>query len=677
MRAKLSIISLVILGALTGLCFYLVRSNVESKVERAAKERLNGLFAATWELIEADAHEAVRMATEITEKYRNEFITFKKDQEALESFLKLKINSMEEGKRPDIAVIMVKGRVLASHVPNELLPKSTMEKLKSGLTNKSVDFDLASKVFAHKLQKKDGEPASALVPAGWAKPKIYVDEIKKSKHISKSLPSAAAAPIVLFFDSGGQLSTGGTPRRLGALVLGWKEAVEPRESREIVQTLAADSDLRNKHFWAAYKSDRGRLSTVLANAEKELSAEGRGPAFMALVDEKGVVLHRDKGTKYFVGESLGERYLSLNTVLSTGLAESDIWSSRELASIAESKKEGGGKDTESSMRSNLLRMGMAPFRGDDGRIVGGICVGWSLSDRKATQIGNYLGVGVVFLEGDSYAASTKGLGVVSKQTIEKLTANRVEKKKYSKADGSVEFEGLKAVPVTVGGKEFLGASGVMTGSRKVGAHTFLTLLSVEDAKEPLEAVSWVIILLGGFAIVMVLLMIFLMSRHFLKPLDELYSGVNEMLSGDLEYTFGVASSETEGLSYALNALLAKLLGRPEPEDEEDEVEGDSTVEATLELGPMPDAAVAPTDEAVVSIAAESDDDHYKRIFSEYVDALDQYGEDVSAFTYDVFRQRLDVNVRVIKDRYEVGKVRFKIVSGSEGKPLLDSYPIKE
>ena len=676
MRAKLSIVAVIVLGLLTGLCFYLVKDNVETKVRSRVETRLKGHFGAAWNLIEADAHEAVRSTAHITAKYRNEFNTFVDDQVQLQNALERKIKALPPEKQPDAALVVVKGRVLASYVPKEFLPKASAEKLNPGLTNRSVDIDVSRKVFTHELKKKAGVRASALVPAGWVKPKVFVGSIKKSKNFAKGLPMAAAAPIVLVFDKNNRLSTQGTPKRLGALVLAWRTKKPPVEVRETAEAVAGDSELRNKHFWGAYKSDRGRLRGILLMAEKELTAEGRPPAFLMLVDSKGVVLHRNRQSKYLVGESLGARYLSLNTVLTTGLPQSDIWSSKELASMGEkkSKKDKG----EDSLRSTLIRVGMAAINGDGGKVVGGVCAGWSLSDKKATEIGKDLGTCLVFLEGDDYAASSKGLSSVSKETIKKLKGKRVEAKKYNKVDGSVEFEGLKPTLVTVGGKRYLGASGIMAGARRVGAQSFLILVPLDDAKEPFKLAPWIVLVLGGFAIVIVLVMIFLMSRHFLKPIDEIYNGVNEMLAGDLDYTFGVPSRETEGLCYALNGLLAKLLGRPEPDDEEDEVEdSDQPEKVTVAMGPLPDEAIGAADDSVAELVKEDDEAHYKRIYSAYVEAMDEYGDDTSAFTYDDFKQLIDVNLRMIKARFECEMVRFKLASDSEGAPRLDPIPIKK
>ncbi len=677
MRAKLSILSVVVLGLITGLCFHLVRSNTDSKAKQSAEEKLQGLFSATWGLIEGDSHEAVRNAADITYKYRGEFLTFMRDQEWLENFLELKLNGLPEEKRPDVALIMVRERVLASHVPQELLPKSKMEGMSPGMTNRNVDLVVARQVFESELKKKEGAPAGALVPAGWENPEITVGEVKKGKYFARDLPLAVAAPIVLILDSEKQPSTSGTPRRVGALVLAWTKKIDASDAGEVAENLAGDIELRNKHFWAAYKSDRGRLRGVLLMAEEEFETAGRSPTFMALVDRRGVVLHRDKDTRQFVGESLADNYISLNTVLSTGTARSDIWSAREMASIGLSEEKEGQRKAETGTRTSLIRIGMAPFIGDDGRVMGGICVGWSLSDRRATEIGQDLGAGVIFLEGDNYVASSRGLPMVGGETISKLMARRVERKTFGKADGAVEFDGLQAVPVELGGGRYFGAAGVMAGSEREGMHTFLLLVSMDDLKSPFRTFSWALLLLGGLAVVIVLLMVFLMSKHFLKPIDEIYNGVNEVMSGDLDYSFGVYSRETEGLSYALNGLLSKLLGRPEPDDEEEPgEETDTPPEATVELGPLPDTTVSAAQEPAASLGRETDDSHYKRVFEEYVSALDKFGEDISAFTFDVFRQRVDVNVRVIKDRYECDKVRFVVGADSEGKPVLNPLPIK-
>ena len=66
------------------------------------------------------------------------------------------------------------------------------------------------------------------------------------------------------------------------------------------------------------------------------------------------------------------------------------------------------------------------------------------------------------------------------------------------------------------------------------------------------------------------------ERRFLAPLDRLESGVSEVINGNQDYVFESPSSDFEGLANGLNVMLARVLGHPEPGNDDDD-DGDSTL----------------------------------------------------------------------------------------------------
>jgi hypothetical protein len=670
MRAKLSIAAVVVIGGLTALFFFVARGEVRSEVQQEAKSRLEGTFAAVWEKIESNAHEAVRRSADVSNAYRKEFLQAMRAQRALSDALEAKVRAMEPEKRPDLAMVILKGRVLAAYVPEPLLQET--KGASDEITNRSCDIEIAEEIFAKEVKRKAGAPASPLAPAGWQAPPVNVGKLDKGKLFSSDLPTAAAAPVVLTLKKG-RPAAQGAPKRLAALVVAWKQEQPSAKAKEAAEALAGDDSLRVNKFWPAYVGLRVTLTKIILVTEKRLRAGGRAPEFMALLDGKGIVLHRNKNTEYLVGESLAARYLSVNTALTNGMGQSDIWSQGDLRTPTDK----AGKKEKDAARSNLLRIGVTPIFGEAGQIIGGVCMGWTLSDKLAAQIHDTLGVGVVFLEQDKVMASA-ALPPVPASVIEELKASRVETKKYSPADGTAVFENLEAKEVELGGKKYYAAAGVMAGARDVGAHTYLVFVSASKQMAPFEVVPWTILGLGFLSLVLVLILLSVLARHFLKPIDEIYNGVNEMLAGDMDYTFGVPSAETEGLCYALNALLAKLLGRPEPEDEEEEVEEsvEEPASATVALGPLPSEAIPANDPAVSDLVGESDEAHLKRVFDEYVTALDEYGMDVSGFTFKDFRDKIQANERMLKGKYECSAVRFKLGHDEDGAPILIPLAVK-
>ena len=60
----------------------------------------------------------------------------------------------------------------------------------------------------------------------------------------------------------------------------------------------------------------------------------------------------------------------------------------------------------------------------------------------------------------------------------------------------------------------------------------------------------------------------LTAMRFLSPLDRIETGVAEVINGNRDYSFDTPSKDFEGLANALNVMLARLLGRPDPSDDE-------------------------------------------------------------------------------------------------------------
>jgi len=672
MRIKLTIFALVAVGLVTGGTYFLVRSSVMTKVRKSERRNLKGSFASAWVRLEMDGHEVVRRADGFARMSRERVLDFREGQEDLSDYLTAKVAAVPVVDRPDMVLVIVRGRILAAYVAPVLAGK----KGAAQWLNRNFESDLSKKIFATELKKKSGAPASQLVPAGWATPDVLVGAIKKVGPLNRALPTGAAAPVIVPLVKKSVPSANGSPKRLGALVLGWSSKHDTLKAQQIATAMAADSVFRMKKFWRAYVALRVRLAMELVpRIEDELIAVGRVPDLVAMVDGNGVVLFRNKKTEYLVGQSLTDRYLSLKSVLAKGNSQSDIWVNRDLISPEMAKGSKANKQAaHSNERNTLLRVGMAPIFGRDGNTVACLIIGWALSDKAATQLAQNLGTSIVFLEGDRYAASSTDLSVVPSDIIKKIKSHRIEAKKISAADGTVEWENLKGISVVVEGKRYLAAAGVIAGSYKPGAYSFLVFVHTDEEEAPFRIVPWAIWGLGLLSLVIALVVMQVMWMRFVRPIDEIYNGVNEVISGDLEYSFGVPSVETEGLCYSLNGMLAKLLGRPD--DEEDEEEGGEQDQATIKvkLGPLPPSVVNASDPSAAPLAAEGDEDHVRRIYKEYLAALDAEGDDLEGFTLDDFKAKVQVNERLLVSRYKCSKVRFRVETVDD-EVVLSPVPI--
>ena len=130
----------------------------------------------------------------------------------------------------------------------------------------------------------------------------------------------------------------------------------------------------------------------------------------------------------------------------------------------------------------------------------------------------------------------------------------------------------------VDGQDYAAVAAPLHGNAFDKTSGVVTLASVSDAMEPVSAVGrqadrasacWrSLVLLGA---------VMLTALRFIKPLDKIELGVAEIINGNIDYQFRPVGPDFEGLSNGLNVMLARLLGREEPNEDEPEEEQDETV----------------------------------------------------------------------------------------------------
>jgi hypothetical protein len=199
----------------------------------------------------------------------------------------------------------------------------------------------------------------------------------------------------------------------------------------------------------------------------------------------------------------------------------------------------------------------------------------------------------------------------------------------------------------------------------------MTLSPVSDVANTGGTIKIFIILLGAGALAISMLGLYLSHRRLIAQVDAVELGVTDIINGNVDRTFRPVGPELDGLANGLNVMLARLLGRPEPGEEEFDEEGNPIIPGRVEFEEGEEKPQ--TDPDLAALAQESEPDYYKRVFTEYVNARKAVGspDDVS---FENFIAKLKVNEGKLKAQYQCRAVRFRVVT-KDNKVSLKPVPI--
>jgi hypothetical protein len=426
-----------------------------------------------------------------------------------------------------------------------------------------------------------------------------------------------------------------------------------------------------KEFVAAIKSDSAseRQTQARIGFQKFTADEKQGaikPDIIAVVDASGNLLAMNevptvvaKQWKTDKGDSI---IPALNVVLGKKLIISDIWNYGE---------------------KGMMKVGVAPVVDPDAPmsgkdpdgvvIIGAIVVAYAQTAREAQQDRNLLGTEIAYYDNKNVVATsfTRGAGT------EEDTAKARQLTELLRS-GAITESGAKQ-KTTVDGVDYLAAAVKMprSATRRLpddyppvtaGA---VVLAPIADPANPAATVKLFIGLLGAGALAMALLGLYLSHRRLLAQVDQIELGVIDIINGNLDRTFRPVGLELDGLANGLNVMLARLLGRPEPGEEELDEDGNPIIQGRVEFEDG-DGAQAP-DPDLAALAQESEPDYYKRVYTEYLAARRASGHP-DEVSFESFIAKLKVNEGKLKAEYQCRAVRFRVVM-KDGKVTLKPVPI--
>jgi len=422
---------------------------------------------------------------------------------------------------------------------------------------------------------------------------------------------------------------------------------------------------RDKAFIGAMAGETPNIDAASEGFER-LSAKGRAegegvPDIFAVVDAEGRLLAQMGIANPVADQWLADgkpKHAAIALALSARQVTSEIWD-----------YQGRG----------LLKVGVAPIIDPDFDKVSGVLVmGYSLTATEAQRQQGLLGADIAYFYGDKVYATSFRKGANEDTPKQNEIAERLRSTQLEQ-DALANVLAEKVHAIDIDGEHYLASAGRLPrfSSLKLPADYpgyqagAVVLKSLSEANAAVAPVRLAIGFLGIGAIVLSFLGMVLIAKTFLGPLDHVEVGVNDIINGNLDRVFEPVGRDFEGLANALNVMMARLLGRPEPGEEEYDEQGNVVMPSTLHFDTE---GLSPRDAEAMALAQEPEADYYKRIFDEYISARKENKEPTEGISFDSFVAKLHLNEASLKRKYECQAVRFNVMV-KDGKVILKPVPI--
>jgi hypothetical protein len=328
--------------------------------------------------------------------------------------------------------------------------------------------------------------------------------------------------------------------------------------------------------------------------------------------------------------------------------------------------------------------------------VGSVLVGVEIDEAFVQAEAKALNRNVTYISTRSNKAlisSLKGLALTQLQ--QKLPSN-----KAASAAHLIETDTVVGLYVPLAGYRSKDLTGVvLSESRK-------------DALEMVNTFQTLIPWLGVLFFLLGTMLTMLAIRSHLNALEQVDSGIHEVISGNSNYEFNFDYNDTSlsSMAQSLNLMVAVLVGRDVEERDDGEsdwmqsfLDDDSRLEeAESEEPPSKQAAVAEVKPAAVEQAApaalakssevaspdaggtaeelsgldaelaiEPAESYYRRIYSEFTEGRKDSGDE--SISYVRFVEKVVRQERVLRNQLSCRMVRFRVVQRDDGPALL---PVK-
>lgn len=428
----------------------------------------------------------------------------------------------------------------------------------------------------------------------------------------------------------------------GAIAQRWlvEQTVKTASLREPFTIPESQPDQRG--IQAATEADK-----LFSAAQKEIAVIA--PNFVALVNPKGVTLGRSGSSVR--KEDFGKAYPTLVAALEAKLSTNDVWIEKSLG------------------QQHLASI--APIIDAEGRLVGGVVIGWLIDDAHLTDTSVKTSGRSLALVQRSSSADAKGVTIAAKSD---KTDAAIASTLTSGATG-------EALAKTAGGGENLPGlpNGTFAAARTLEGfgETGKQMLLVAIAPAPPSLLMKLLLPFAGvlvFSLVLVAIGGYLLGGYMMRPVTEIEEGLLGIINGQTNRRFEIEHAELGGVVSHLNSLLNQLFGVTEDDTDEQgrpsHAPDAKAFKAAIEVderfvpGQGSRAPGSSTSEAT-ALKTEPESVYQDRIFKEYIAAKRQVGDPTDHITREDFLGRIAASEA--ETEAKTGKpVRYKVeVKGKE------------
>jgi hypothetical protein len=372
-----------------------------------------------------------------------------------------------------------------------------------------------------------------------------------------------------------------------------------------------------------------------------LQHESRKADIVAIVDGHGKLVARDLNPNADYGDDLAGTHPAVREALK-GQAVKDVW----------------------TLQDRMTEVALAPVSRGDGGPMGALLVGYVLSNRKAQERRDLVGTEIAFFHDgkvhtSSFGFEEAGEGKEDVSKTQALAAVLFQGPRL--AEQALQRNGPTGTEhFTLEGQDYAVGAAPLPGNFADKTSGVLLLSSVSAELAHARQPGRTVILFGLLAILVALGAAVMTAKRFMSPLDQIELGVGEVINGNIDYTFKPVGPDFEGLSNSLNVMLARLLGRDEPNEDAVEEE-DSEVERWRAENMILDEGDGAPSAGAAALGAESEAAYYPRLFNEYASALKAAGKSPDGVSVPAFMAKLRLAEAGLKQKWSCRLVRFQLV----------------